>query len=44
VDEGCSRVMKNRVKWMEGKKGVNRARSLHHRGNAKSIVEESSYL
>jgi hypothetical protein len=21
VDEGCSRVMKDRVKWMEGKKG-----------------------
>jgi hypothetical protein len=21
VDEGCSRVMKDRAKWMEGKKG-----------------------
>jgi hypothetical protein len=27
-----------------GEKGVNRARILHHRGNAKSTAEESSYL
>jgi hypothetical protein len=44
VDEGCSRVMEDRAKWMEGKKGINRARSLHHGSNAKSTAEESSYL
>jgi hypothetical protein len=44
VDEGCSRVMEDRAKWMEGKKGVSRTRSLHHGGNAKSTTEESSYL
>jgi hypothetical protein len=44
VDEGCSRVMKDRAKQDGGEKGVNRARSLHHGGNAKSTVEESSYL
>ena len=43
-DEGCSRVMEDQAKWMEGKNGVNRDRSLHHGGNAKSTVEESSYL
>ena len=44
VDEGCSRVMKDRAKWMEGKKGVSRTISLHHGGNAKSTTEELSYV
>jgi len=37
VDEGCSRAMEDRVKWM-GEKGINQvqqARCLHHGRNAK---------
>jgi hypothetical protein len=47
VDEGCSRVMEDRAKWMEGKMESTRASKpecLHHGSNAKSTTEESSYL
>jgi hypothetical protein len=35
VDEGCSRVMKDRAKMDRGENGINRARCLHHGSNAK---------
>jgi hypothetical protein len=39
VDEGCSRVMKDWAKWMEGKKGSTKpSRSLHHGGEMHKMV------
>jgi hypothetical protein len=47
VDEGCSRVMEDRAKWMEGEMETTKrptSHELHHERNAKSTTEESSYL
>jgi hypothetical protein len=45
VYEGCSRVMGDRVKRMEGGKGDQPEPGLrHHERNAKSTVEESIRL
>jgi hypothetical protein len=35
VDEGCNRVMEDQGEMDGGGNGINRARCLHHGGNAK---------
>jgi hypothetical protein len=47
VDEGCSRVMEDRAKWMEGKKETTERPTRQissSRGQCQKAAEELSYL
>ena len=47
MDEGYSRVMEDRVKWMEGKKETTKRPTRQmssSRGQRQKAAEESSYL